>query len=233
MNVLDLFAGTGSSTQAFQDRGHNVTHIENDPALCEALGIEPIDVKTLAKDPQSILGSWKPDVIWASPPCTAFTMAGKGSKDKGSERWAYADEGMEFPFYGPRFPTDETARVGCGLVLAALEVIRKLEPRYWWLENPMGGLKTMGFMEKVSGPVIVTYCQYGDTRMKPTTLWGVWPETWIPRARCYNGETCHDAAPRGSRTGTQGLKTSRERSMIPYALSLEIAEACEAAFSKS
>ena len=36
---------------------------------------------------------------------------------------------------------------------------------------------------------------------------------------------CHVAAPRGSRTGTQGLKNPKERSMIPYQLGEEILNA--------
>ena len=32
---------------------------------------------------------------------------------------------------------------------------------------------------------------------------------------CSNGDSCHIAAPRGSKTGTQGLKGSVERSRIP------------------
>jgi len=33
---------------------------------------------------------------------------------------------------------------------------------------------------------------------------------------------CHTAAPRGSKTGTQGLKNSIERSVVPEQLCLEI-----------
>ena len=41
---------------------------------------------------------------------------------------------------------------------------------------------------------------------------------------CKNGQPCHEAAPRGSRTGTQGLKNNYERSKIPYLLTREIIE---------
>ena len=70
----------------------------------------------------------------------------------------------------------------------------------------------------------VTYCQYGDTRMKPTDLWGD-VTNWVAREPCKNGDLCHEAAPRGSRTGTQGLKAAKFRSMIPYELGQEIRNA--------
>lgn len=59
----------------------------------------------------------------------------------------------------------------------------------------------------------VTYCQYGDTRMKPTDIWTNHPD---PRFKpmCKNGDSCHVPAPRGSKTGTQGLKNSREREVL-------------------
>ena len=72
----------------------------------------------------------------------------------------------------------------------------------------------------------ITYCQYGDTRMKPTDLWGT-VKGWTPRPACKNGDKCHEAAPRGSRTGTQGLTGWVQRSMIPYELSKELLEAIE------
>jgi hypothetical protein len=59
--------------------------------------------------------------------------------------------------------------------------------------------------------------------MKPTDLWGYIPK-WTPRQPCKNGMPCHIAAPRGSKTGTQGLKGSKERSMVPYELGKEILE---------
>ena len=71
----------------------------------------------------------------------------------------------------------------------------------------------------------VTYCQYGDDRQKPTDLWGEIRGGWESKPICRPGSDCHVAAPRGSRTGTQGLKGSKTRSMIPYELGAEIRQA--------
>ena len=50
------------------------------------------------------------------------------------------------------------------------------------------------------------------------------PKGWQPRPECYNGnKNCHhEAAPRGSRSGTQGLKGNYNRSKIPKELCREI-----------
>lgn len=72
----------------------------------------------------------------------------------------------------------------------------------------------------------VTYCKYGDTRMKPTDIWTNHPNPkFLPM--CKNGDPCHEPAPRGSKTGTQGLKGSKERSKIPSALCEHIVDICE------
>ena len=68
----------------------------------------------------------------------------------------------------------------------------------------------------------VTYCQYGDNRMKPTDIWT--NVNWKPKPMCKNGDSCHEAAPRGSQTGTQGLKNDYEKSKVPYELCQELIE---------
>ena len=44
---------------------------------------------------------------------------------------------------------------------------------------------------------------------------------------CKNGDPCHARAPRGAKTGTQGLKGSKERSVIPSMLCEHIVDICE------
>lgn len=63
----------------------------------------------------------------------------------------------------------------------------------------------------------VTYCQYGDKRMKPTDIWTNHSNPNF-KPPCKNGMKCHATAPRGSQSGTQGLEGSVERSKIPKEL---------------
>ena len=208
MLVFDFFAGTGSSTQAFKDAGHTVISFELDPYF-EAT--ETVDVMMLtAKDLIAKYG--RPDFVWASPPCTAFSVASMG------HHW---QSGGTNPV-----PKTEAARFNQELVRHTLQIINDLMPTKGWLmENPRGMLRKLKVVEGIERRTI-TYCQYGDERMKPTDLWGYVPN-WTPRPACKNGDNCHVAAPRGSRTGTQGLKHHRIRSMIPYALGEELLKTIE------
>ena len=72
----------------------------------------------------------------------------------------------------------------------------------------------------------VTYCQYGDERMKPTDIWTNHPAPDF-KPVCQKGNPCHIPAPRGSKTGTQGRKGKIQRSLIPDALCEHIVGICD------
>lgn len=200
MLVFDLFAGTGSSTRAFEDAGHKVVRFELDTRF-EA--DEHVDIMEL--DAEDLLERYgRPDFIWASPPCTAFSVASIG------HHW-----------FAPGVPKTEEAAHNERLVFKTRVLIEALRPRHGFvIENPRGMLRKLPPLQGLNR-VTVTYCAYGDDRMKPTDLWTNL-QTWVPRRACKNGDSCHVAAPRGSRTGTQGRANAVVRSMVPYALGEEI-----------
>lgn len=203
MIVFDFFSGTGSSTQAFKDAGHTVITFELDDFFEATEHANVFDLN--AADLIAKYG--QPDFVWASPPCTAFSVASMGHHWGGGAR-AYQ-------------PKTEAAKISQDLVAHTRKLIADLNPTKGWLmENPRGMLRKLPVVEGLPRTT-VTYCTYGDGRMKPTDLWGVVPN-WTPRTMCKNGMPCHEAAPRGAKTGTQGLKGARERSRVPYELGEEI-----------
>ena len=202
MKILELFSGTESFSNVARARGHQVFTIENNaefnPSLCK--NILDVTIKDIP---------FKPDVIWASPPCTCFSVASIGRS------WC-----------GNYCPSRTETALGMAYVLKTLELIKKLKPKYFFIENPRGVLRKMAFMDELPIRNTVTYCQYGDTRMKPTDIWTNC-SFWKPKQMCKNGDSCHIPAPRGSKTGTQGLKGSKNRSIVPEKLCLEILKSCE------
>ena len=64
MIVYDFFAGTGSATKPFEDRGHKVIKVELD----EHFEADERDILKLMAN-ELIAKYGRPDFIWASPPC--------------------------------------------------------------------------------------------------------------------------------------------------------------------
>ena len=83
----------------------------------------------------------------------------------------------------------------------------------------------MDFMQSLPR-YTVTYCQYGDFRQKPTDIWTNHPYPML-KPPCKRGASCHESAPRGSRTGTQKLNCSKDRSRIPDLFCDHIVKICE------
>lgn len=209
MKVLELFAGTRSIGKAFEAHGHEVFSVEWDRKFGRIDLYE--DISKLSAD--TILEKFgRPDVIWASPDCTTYSIAGIHH-----HRRQQPD--------GNLAPISEYAEFCDRTNIHVLDLIGELRPKYWFIENPRGGLRSMWFMRMLPR-YTVTYCQYGDTRMKPTDIW---TNCKNPRFKppCHNGDPCHVSAPRGARTGTQGLKGKVERAVIPNELCEHIVEICE------
>ena len=211
MKVLELFAGTRSIGKAFEEKGHEVFSVEWDKSF-ENIDLYKDIYELSAKEILDKFG--KPDVIWASPDCSSYSIAAISHHRKREEN-------------GNLAPVSEYAKFCDRVNQHTLNLIMTLSPKYWFIENPRGGMRKMDFMHGLPR-YTVTYCQYGDTRMKPTDIWTNHPDPKF-KPMCKNGDQCHEKAPRGSRTGTQGLNGSKERSVIPVELCRHIVKICEEA----
>lgn len=210
MKVLELFAGTRSIGKAFEAHGHQVFSVEWDKDF-ENIDLYADVLTVTAEDILSRFG--RPDVIWASQDCTTFSIA------------AISHHRRKDPVTGNLDPVSDYAKFCDQVDQHVLQLIRDLQPRFWFVENPRGGMRKMTWMQGLPR-YTVTYCQYGDSRMKPTDIWTNHPD---PRFKpmCKNGDPCHDAASRGAKTGTNGLKGSKTRSIIPAQLCGHIVKICE------
>ena len=210
MNVLELFAGSRSVGKAAESLGMNVfsSDLNAFDGIDYAVDILDFDVNKVP---------FIPDVIWASPPCTTYSIAAVFCHRDGQK---------------PKTPFAEKSDRMIAKLHDIIDHFTSINPDLkYFIENPRGMLRKMDFMRRHLDRRCVMYCRYGDTRMKPTDIWSNHiyslfnPNGWIPREQCFNGnKNCHhEEAPRGSKTsGTQGLKDNYQRSKIPNELCLEI-----------
>lgn len=210
---LDLFCGLGGFSAAFEDsdRWDVITvDVEErfDPDLCaDVMGLRPSDLLDVIEDYNHL-------VVLAGVPCTVYTPA-RNMTEGGDPAW----DGDE--------PNTPEARDLVALTHHTIGLIEGLSPDYWFVENPIGRIKTV-----LGQPdAIVTQCQYGRETQKPTYLYGDHPP--MTYRRCPAGGDCHTSAsyepdepqPRLGTLAESGK--SEDRAKLPYELSESIREACD------
>lgn len=226
MRIAELFAGSGSIRKAC-DQINAESIAQGGPVIFQVWstdwvafeGVDHVgDVLELSLEELP----WPPDFIWASVPCTTYSLLAIGRHR-----------------VGPRAKT-EAAALGDRIVLHTLELIRQAQCG-WMIENPRAMLRKMPFMKGLDRRT-VCYCRYGDTVMKPTDLWSnchrslLNIEGWDPRPMCHNNNKhCHhERAPRYTtlkargmvRTGGTTMKADvYTRSQIPHDLCVEVMRA--------
>lgn len=213
MKLVELFCGTKSISKEFAKRGFETFTVDLNPKMQPDL---VADIMALTADdlPDA-------DVYWASPPCQFFSVAAMG------RNWDRKT----------RLPKTPGAQMAIKIVGRTFDIIRQKDakakaqnkPFLWFVENPMGMMRTLWALHDFRR-FTVTYCQYEQDlplekrRMKPTDIW---TNSWfIARPACQQGDPCHAAAPRGSKTGTQGYKNAMDRGVIPPAFCGDLADYC-------
>ena len=158
MRLLELFSGTGSVGNVAKRFGYEVV----------SLDLKGADINTniLNWDFKEYHTGYF-DVVWASPPCTEYSVA----KTVGERKIEEANE----------------------IVLMTLEIIEYLEPKHFIIENPQtGSLKNQWFMHGLPF-VDVDYCKYGFPYRKRTRLWNN-VSSWKPRNLCRKDCLSMDAS---------------------------------------
>ena len=202
-HLLELFCGTKSISKVFEQHGWTCTSLDFDPKTKPSICCNILNVTA-----EMILQHGRPDVIWASPLCTHYSIARTNAKTprdlEGSDK----------------------------LVQKVLDLARYFDVPFF-IENPYTGLlKTRDVIQGVPMRVI-DYCQYADDdwpgRYRKRT--SIWTNTdWYPsRALCIP-RTCnlcsdgkkHDTTIRttpGRKNGKRGLQLLYS---IPPALPKEL-----------
>lgn len=222
---VDLFAGIGGfSAAAARHPDWRVITVDKDIWYNHELALDRWGFSTMTVDttfPHDIVGDVAGltpqdfpddiDLVVASPPCDTFSLASIS---------AHRDSDGA--------PITEKAAAHDQLLYELYNLLEALDPTHYVVENPRALMRTR---PPFGTPTCtITQCQYGAAVQKPTDLWHTLPDTFTPK-QCDRGDECHEPAPRGSSTGTQGQATSAERAKIPYGLSRAIRDSITAAES--
>ena len=215
MKVLELFAGSRSIGRSAEKFGCEVFSVDWE-------AYEDINLTIDIGEMQLSHVPFVPDIVWASPDCTTYSIAAV-SKHRRNSVEPVSDYAIKCDAVNQHWISliDEWLQINPDLV--------------FFIENPRGMLRHMPFMKRFKRHT-VWYCKYGDDRAKPTDIWTN-STTWTPREECHNykydkdgniiNKHCHhESARRGAKTGSQGRDDSYNRSKIPSELCDEIIKSC-------
>ena len=186
MRMLELFSGAKSVSRVFESQGWE----------CVSLDLKNASIETNILDWNYKLFSPPGyfDFVWASPPCTEYSVA----KSTGVRK------------------IDEANKI----VLRTLEIIDYLKPKHWVIENPQTGyLKKQVFMLGL-GFVDVDYCKYGFDYRKRTRLWNN-IEAFEPKSLC-RGDCEGFASGKHKRQAQKDFCKVAELYRVPESLVLQI-----------
>lgn len=203
LRVLELFSGTGSVYKVSSAQGDDVRSLDNDPRVECTYNVDFMNF-----DYATELVDWVPDIIWASPPCTEYSIAKRNA------------------------PRD--IRKANGIVTRVLALIAHftaLNPNLiYFIENPQTGLlKQQSFMDGIPYSD-VDYCQYGRLYRKRTRIWSNSPKLQTtPLRMCPGRGKCPSMEGNAHIVGLCTGKTKRriglqESHSIPADLLCELLE---------
>jgi len=159
LRVLVLYSGTGSVEHAVLQRYPNAITVSVDlnpafnPTHCCSVRQWMEATGGLQSYPIGFF-----DIVWASPPCTEYSRAKTMGKP------------VPYPV-NPSQPHRDLVSADDN-VRAAREVIHRLKPKYWFIENPVGYLVTRPVMQDINHlRYLCTYCRYGTDYQKATHIW--------------------------------------------------------------
>lgn len=143
MRLLELFSGTGSVGRWAREHGYEVVSLDVS-AKCGATFTCDIMDWDFRQFPPGYF-----DVIWASPPCTMYSIARTT---------------------GPPRDIPGANRI----VQRTLDIIEYLQPQYFFIENPDTGYLKHQPMVAALGYVVLDYCMFsaeGTERLGPEAFW--------------------------------------------------------------
>jgi len=201
MKTVELFCGTKSFSKVAKALGHEIFTVDSvssfKPDCCINL-LNPLPNNLVNKLLEA-------DIVWMSPPCQTFSMAARNT------HWTI-----------DRKPKTKAAIDGYELLMLCKDIAEMCikNNKIYFIENPRA--RARWFLPDDDTRHTVWYCQYGDSRAKPTDIWTNLKGWSGQQCRKSNPDCHHERAPRGSMSGVQNQKNKTIRGQIPQALFEEI-----------
>lgn len=208
LKVLELFSGFECISNAFREKGHECFTIDWDERFPSSMhcDISKLSLEDLPEE-------WRhPDIVFAGTDCTTYSVA------------AISKHRRKNPITGNLDPISDKAKFADNMNRHVRDLISQMNPKIIIFENPMGAFRKMDFIQDL---ILNTtcYCQYGFTYRKQTDFLSNIDLHLKPP--CKNGDSCHEKAPRGARTGLQAIKDPALKAIYPPELCKHIVEECE------
>ena len=198
-HFLDLFSGLGGASEAFVQDLDNwaVLRIDNNPLLGGVPFTVIDDITNLKPTTRNMKkDTWKRlDCIWASPPCRDFSNGYSSPKSI-----HVREHGID------SYKPDMT------LLTAALDIIERVKPKYWVIENVVGSIRY--FEEYLGKPRQI---------IGPYVLWGNFPYLDVKpeMIRAKSSKDVHSSNP----------LRSNYKAKVDFAISKALKDAIEQQFS--
>ena len=183
IKVFEMFAGSCSFSNEAKKMNFKTftTDIFQFGEIDYVVDIMNIDLKKIP---------FTPNVVWASIPCETFSIS--------SCHHHWTPNGK---------PKSKECKKGIKILQRTVDIIKKIDPKYFFIENPVGLMRKQKILRQLKGikKATICYCKYGDTRMKPTDIFTNYlsdifsPNEWTPKEMCFNGnKKCHHQPAPGS-----------------------------------
>ena len=215
MKILELFSGQGSISATFKENGHQAFKVDWSEKTEADLHA---DVAKLTIEQVIHLCGGVPDVIWASPQCTTYSIA--------THRHRTLKEGLT-----PKTPIAVQDDLINMQMWRLIDELIEAGSKWYFVENPRGRMRHMPFVNGRTRYTI-TYCSYGRRgnakgyehlfQKKPTDIWTNHPYPMFK-------EPCGNSKP-GHEHGDWQLSAKRDylnRGEIPLELREHLVWLCE------
>lgn len=193
-NFIEFFSGSKHISNCVKEYGYNAYTVDNNLQLCPDLCKDIRKVK-LTELPGNV------EIIWASIPCTVYSILNL------SNHWEKIPVSWRNYYYVPK---SKEAKEAIQILEKTLWLISRINPMYFFIENPRGALRHMPQLKSIPFRHTVSYSDYGFDYYKPTDIFTNMPNLKLKQISSSVGKTF----PRSVAT----LKNNYERSKVPGAL---------------